>query len=182
MIWNDLSGEEEEEDSSFIEDKGSISATDLFADIDDFDDIISDDRYQPQASDNRVRFPPFAQEARYGFPLQARPKTLRADGIYVDEDQKDHEIVDFLQIKQKSSEAAYSFIERFQKQRLRVEDMGFEPNDVITRKTFMDRLLPKIRGKLEEGARPRTYEEAKRRAKKSSVLMDTFLRVMEKEA
>ena len=34
MIWNDPSGEEEEEDSSFIEDEereGSISATDLFA-------------------------------------------------------------------------------------------------------------------------------------------------------
>jgi len=32
MIWNDLSGEEEEEDSSFIEDEereGSVSATDL---------------------------------------------------------------------------------------------------------------------------------------------------------
>jgi hypothetical protein len=47
MIWNDLSGEEEEEeDSSFIEDEereGSISATDLFAEIDDFDDIITDD-------------------------------------------------------------------------------------------------------------------------------------------
>ena len=42
MIWNDLSGEEEEEDSSFIEDEkreGSISATDLFAENDDFDDI-----------------------------------------------------------------------------------------------------------------------------------------------
>ena len=36
MIWNDLSGEEEEEDSSFIEDEeleGSISATDLFAEL-----------------------------------------------------------------------------------------------------------------------------------------------------
>jgi hypothetical protein len=45
MIWNDLSGEEEEEHSSFIEDEereGSISATDLFAEIDDFDDIITD--------------------------------------------------------------------------------------------------------------------------------------------
>jgi len=43
MIWNDLSGEEEEEDSSFIEDEereGSVSATDLFAEIDDFDDIM----------------------------------------------------------------------------------------------------------------------------------------------
>ena len=45
MIWNDLSGEEEEEDSSFVEDEereGSIPATDLFAEIDDFDDIIID--------------------------------------------------------------------------------------------------------------------------------------------
>jgi len=58
MIWNDLSGEEEEEDSSFIEDEefeGSVSATDLFAESDDFDDIITDDSddydddgYQPQ--------------------------------------------------------------------------------------------------------------------------------------
>jgi hypothetical protein len=81
MIWNDLSGEEEEEDSSFIEHEereGSISATDLFAENDDFHDIITDDDgYQPQVSDNRVRFPPFAQEARYGFSLQARQKTLR---------------------------------------------------------------------------------------------------------
>jgi hypothetical protein len=79
MIWNDLSGEEEEEDSSFIEDgerEGSISATDIFAEIDDSDD--SDDYgYLPQVHDNRVRFPLFAQEARYGFSLQARPKTLR---------------------------------------------------------------------------------------------------------
>ena len=82
----DLS-EEEEEDSSFIEDEereGSISATDLFAEIDDFDDIITDDSddydddgYQPQVSDNGVRFPPFTQEARYGFSLQDRPKTPR---------------------------------------------------------------------------------------------------------
>ena len=41
MIWSDLSGEEEEEESSFIEDEereGSISAADLFAEFDDFDD------------------------------------------------------------------------------------------------------------------------------------------------
>jgi hypothetical protein len=86
MICNDLSGEEEEEDSSFIEDEereGSVSATDLFAEIDDFDDIITDDSddsddegYLPQVSDNRVRFPPFAQEARYGYSLQARPRTF----------------------------------------------------------------------------------------------------------
>ena len=68
------------------------------------------------------------------------------NGIYVDEDQKDHEIVDFLQIKQKPSEPVYSSIERFEKQRLRAEDMGFEPNDVITRKTFMDGLLLKSEG------------------------------------
>ena len=46
MIWNDLSGEEEEEESSFIEDEereGSISASNLLAEIDDFDDIITDD-------------------------------------------------------------------------------------------------------------------------------------------
>jgi len=65
MIWNDLSGEEEEEDSSFIEDEereGSISATDLFAEIDDFDDIITDDSddydddgHLPQVSGNRVK-------------------------------------------------------------------------------------------------------------------------------
>ena len=84
MIWNDLSGEQEEEDSSFIEDEereGSVSATDLFAEIEDFDDIITDDYdddgYQPQVSDNRVRFSPFAQEAMYGFSWQARPKTFR---------------------------------------------------------------------------------------------------------
>ena len=42
--------------------------------------------------------------------------------------------------------------------------MGFEPNDVITRKTFMDGPLRNIRGKVQEGARPRTYQEDKRRA------------------
>jgi len=31
----------------------------------------------PQVSDNRVRFSPFAQEARYGFSLQDKPKTFR---------------------------------------------------------------------------------------------------------
>jgi len=41
--------------------------------------------------------------------------------------------------------------------------MGFEPNDVITRKTFMDGPLRNIRGKVQEGARPRTYQEGKRR-------------------
>jgi hypothetical protein len=81
------------------------------------------------------------------------------NGIYVDEDRKDHEIVEFQQIKQKPSEPVYFLIERFEKQRLRAEDMSFEPNDVITRKTFMDGLLPNIRGKLQEGARPRTYQE-----------------------
>jgi len=43
MIWNELSGEEKEEDSSFIENEereGSISATDLFAEFDDFADVI----------------------------------------------------------------------------------------------------------------------------------------------
>jgi hypothetical protein len=85
--------------------------------------------------------------------------------IYVDEDQKDHEIVDFLQIKQKPSEPVYSFIKRFEKQRLRTEDMVFEPDDVITRKTFMDGLFPNIRGKIQERTRPMTYQEATRRAK-----------------
>ena len=42
--------------------------------------------------------------------------------------------------------------------------MASEPSDVITRETFMDGLLPNIRGKVQEGARPRTYQEAKRRA------------------
>jgi hypothetical protein len=75
MIWNDLSGGEEEADSSFIEDEereGSISATDLSAEIVDFHDIITDDSdesdddgYLPQVPDNRVRFPPFAQEDVY---------------------------------------------------------------------------------------------------------------------
>jgi len=84
MIWNDLWEEEEEEDSSFMADEeleGSISATDLFAEPDDFDDIITDDSdddgYLPRVCDNWVRFAPFAQEARYGFSLQGRPKNFR---------------------------------------------------------------------------------------------------------
>jgi hypothetical protein len=56
----------------------------------------------------------------------------------VDEEQKDHEIVDILQIRQKPSEPIYSFMETVGKQRIRVEDVGFQPNDVITRKAFMD--------------------------------------------
>ena len=48
--------------------EGSISATDLFAEIDDFDDIITDD------SDNRVRFPPFSQEAMNCFPCKLHQK------------------------------------------------------------------------------------------------------------
>ena len=92
LIWNDLSGEEEQEDSSFIEDEereGSISATDLFAEIDDFDDMITDDSddydddgYLPQVSDNRVRFSPFAQEAVRFFlasPTKNFPKTFIID-------------------------------------------------------------------------------------------------------
>jgi hypothetical protein len=60
--------------------------------------------------------------------------------MYVDEDQKNHEIEDFLQIKQISSEPIYSFIERFENQRLQAEDMGFEPNDAISRKIFIESL------------------------------------------
>jgi hypothetical protein len=71
MIRNDLSGEEEEAKSSFIEDEeleGSISATDFFAEFDGFDTITDDDSaYLPQASDNRVRFLPSAQGAKYSF-------------------------------------------------------------------------------------------------------------------
>jgi hypothetical protein len=55
MMWNALSGEEEEEDSSFIEDEereGSISATDLFAEIDDFDDIMT-----PMMTDVYLKYP-----------------------------------------------------------------------------------------------------------------------------
>ena len=89
MIWNDLSGEEEEKDSRYIEDEvreGSSSATNLFLEIDDFDDNdfddSDDDGYLPQVSDNRVRFPSFAQEARYGFSLQARPKNFPKTFVY----------------------------------------------------------------------------------------------------
>jgi len=78
----------------------------------------------------------------------------------VDEYQKDHEIVDFLQTKQKPSEPVY-FLSKY------------------LRKTFMDWLLPNIRGKLQEKARPRNFQEAKR--KKSSVLINIFFRVMEKQ-
>jgi len=61
-----------------------MTLTDLFAEIDYFDDIITDDSDDSddegcplQVSDNLVRFSLFAQEARYGFSLQARPKTFR---------------------------------------------------------------------------------------------------------
>jgi hypothetical protein len=86
-IWNDLSGEEEEEEeSSFIEDEereGSISATDLFAEIHDYDDIITDDSddegYLPQVSDDRVRFPLRSRsEVRFflASPTKNFPKTF----------------------------------------------------------------------------------------------------------
>jgi len=83
MIWNDLSGEEEEWKSSFVEDeelKGSISATDLFAEFDGFDDIISgdddfdDDGYLPQASDNRLRFPLVLKKRNSVFPCKPDQK------------------------------------------------------------------------------------------------------------
>ena len=81
MIWNDLSGEQEEEKSSFVEDEeleGSTCATDLFAEVDDFGDIITDDDgYLPQASDKQVKFSPSDQEAKYAFSLQARAITFR---------------------------------------------------------------------------------------------------------
>ena len=48
-------------------------------------------------------------------------------GTHVDEEQKDQEIVDFLQIKQKSSEKFYSFIERFEKQCHKPEIWFFNP-------------------------------------------------------
>jgi len=43
----------------------------------------------------------------------------------------------------------------------------------------MDGLLPNIRGKLEEGTRPRTYQQAKRR-EKLLVVMNVFSRAIEK--
>ena len=44
MIWNDLWGEKEQEESSFIEEESIwVSATDLFAESDVFDDSITDD-------------------------------------------------------------------------------------------------------------------------------------------
>jgi hypothetical protein len=69
VISNDLSGEEEEEKSSFIEDEELIRII--------ITDDSDDDEFLPQASDNRVRFSPSNQEARYGFSLQARPKPFR---------------------------------------------------------------------------------------------------------
>jgi|NOAtaT_7_FD_contig_31_8847319_length_536_multi_2_in_0_out_0_2 hypothetical protein len=88
MIWNDLSGEEEEWKSSFVEDeelKGSISATDLFAEFDGFDDIISgdddfdDDGYLPQASDNRLRFPLVLKKRNSVFPCKPDQKLSECD-------------------------------------------------------------------------------------------------------
>jgi len=60
------------------------------------------------------------------------------NGTYVDEDQNDYDLVDFLQVKEKSCEPIYSFTERFEKQLLRAEYMGFGCNDVITRDLWMD--------------------------------------------
>jgi hypothetical protein len=112
-----------------------------------------------------------------GDPYQLAVDIL--NGIYVDEDQKDHEIEDFLQIKQKPSKPVYSFIERFEKQRLRAEDMGFEPNDVIPGKlSWMDSYLiseGNYKKEQDQGLIKRLKEELK----KSSVLMDIFSRVME---
>jgi hypothetical protein len=44
----------------------------------------------------------------------------------------------------------YSFIESFEKQCQWAENVGFESHDVITKKTFIDGLLPNIRGKLQQ--------------------------------
>jgi hypothetical protein len=81
MIWNDVSGKEEEENSSFIEDEEREGYDIITDDSDDYDD----DGYLPQVSDKRVRFSPFPQEARYGFPCKADknfPKMFRIE-IYV---------------------------------------------------------------------------------------------------
>jgi hypothetical protein len=87
MFWSDLSGEKEAEESSFIEDEereGNISARDLFPEIDDFDDIITDDSDDdgdlPQVSDNRVKLTPSAPEARYGF--LCKPGQKLAEDVY----------------------------------------------------------------------------------------------------
>ena len=64
MILNDLSGEKEEEESSFIEDEEReccISATDPFPEIDYFDDITTD---------INLKYPIIEQ----GFPLPLKKK------------------------------------------------------------------------------------------------------------
>ena len=90
LIWNELSGGEEEEDSSFIEDEereGSISATDLFAEIDDFDDIITDDSdyfdddgHLPQVSHDRVRFS--LSLKKRGMVLPCKPVQKFPEDVY----------------------------------------------------------------------------------------------------
>jgi len=69
LVWNDVTGEEEEEEQkqNVTEDEleSSISVFGPFAVFDNFDE------YLPQACDRIVRFSLSAQEAKYGFLLQA---------------------------------------------------------------------------------------------------------------
>ena len=77
----------------------------------------------------------------------------------MDEDKKDYDIVAF-------SRTNISLIRNLRNiSYLRAEDMGSEAHDFISTKTLMVGLPPNILGKSQEGAIPRTYPEAKKRAK-----------------
>ena len=71
IIWNDLS---EEEDKNQVLLK--MRSWEALSALDDFDDDSGDDGYLPQASDNRERFSPSAQEV---FPCKSDQKLSEDD-------------------------------------------------------------------------------------------------------
>ena len=82
-----------------------------------------------------------------------------------DEDQKDHDYEEFLEINQFSHETVSAYINRFEAGMLQAEDLGLPQNDIITKNNFLDGLLMLIRDKIKDGPKPRTHLEAKRRVK-----------------
>jgi len=89
------------------------------------------------------------------------------NSLYIDEDQKDHECEEFLEIKQFSHEPVSACIDRFEARKLQAEDLGLLQNDIITEKTFLDGLLNPILDKTKDGQKPRTSFEAKKELKTS---------------
>ena len=94
------------------------------------------------------------------------------NSLYIDEEQKDHEYEEFLEIKQFSHETVSAYIDRFEARKLQTQDLGLPQNDIITKKTFLDGLLKPIgvtHARTEEKKQPtRLFEQKGREGKRIS--------------